>query len=57
MQQSDPEKQIKQDTVNLYRGRLICALLRKEGILADNSHIVVGLAENLLRSLAHHKCP
>ena len=55
MQQSDPIRRIRQDALDLHKGRLICKLLRKEGILIHNSHILLGLAECLLRSLAHHR--
>ena len=55
MQRSDSTEQIRQDILNLHRGRLICKLLRKEGILVENSHILLDLADSLLRSLAHHR--
>jgi hypothetical protein len=47
-------KEIQRDTINLHRGRLICALLRREGILYHNPRIVIDLAERLLKSLSHH---
>jgi hypothetical protein len=55
MQQSDIIRRIRRDALDLHKGRLICRLLRKEGILGHNSHILLGLADTLLRSLAHHR--
>ena len=55
MQQSDVVEKVLQDTLKLHRERLICRLLRKEGILVENSHLILGLADTLLRSLAHHR--
>jgi hypothetical protein len=43
---------LKLDTVSLHRGRLICNLLRREGILLENSHFLIGLADVLLESYA-----
>lgn len=54
MQRHSVIEEIEQDTVKLHRGRLICALLRREGILSHNSHIVIHLAELLLKSLSHN---
>jgi hypothetical protein len=55
MQPSDSTERIVEDILKLHRGRLICKLLRKEGILVQNSHILLGLADTILRSLAHHR--
>ena len=53
MQRSDAVEQIRRDTERLSRTRLVCTLLRQEGILSDNSHFVIHLADRLLKSLAH----
>ena len=55
MQRSDSTEQIRQVILDLHRGRLICRLLRKEGILVENSHILLDLADTLLHSLAWHR--
>jgi hypothetical protein len=42
------------ETARLRKGRLICALLRQEGILAPNAHLVLRLANDLLKSFSYH---
>jgi hypothetical protein len=54
MQRSDVTEQIRCDTEHLSRTRLVCALLRQEGILSDNSRFVIDLADRLLKSLAYY---
>ena len=39
-----------EQVLNLHRGRLICHLLRQEGLLLENSHFLLRLAGELLRS-------
>lgn len=53
MQRSDLTERIERDALSLRRRRLICELLRREGILAFNSRFVMDLADNLLKSLTH----
>ncbi len=45
---------IKRDTTDLHRKRLICSLIRREGILEQNSRLVVALADSLLGSMSHY---
>ncbi len=39
-----------QQALDLHRSRLICRLLRKEGLLSDNTGLVSRLADRLLKS-------
>lgn len=50
MRSPSPVREIRQQAVTLCRGRLICELLRREGLLADNARVVINLADNLLRT-------
>jgi hypothetical protein len=54
MRKSDRTEQIEQDATSLRRCRLVCALLRREGILAHNPHVLMSLADSLLRSLTRY---
>jgi len=42
-----------EQTLHLRRKRLICGLLRKEGLLAGNTELVIRLADRLLRSYSY----
>jgi hypothetical protein len=57
MQRHELTRQIERDTIVLHRRRLICALIRREGILADNPHLVLSLADSLLDTLAYNERP
>ena len=51
MREYSNKPMLRRDTLMLHRGSQICCLLRQEGILAENSHVVMHLADRLLRSL------
>jgi hypothetical protein len=53
MRTSSPAGEMGRQAVELNRGRLICELLRKEGLLPQNTRLVLRLAERLLRSYAY----
>ena len=55
MQSHELTRQIERDTVVLHRKRLICALIRREGIIADNPYLVLALADSLLDTLAYNQ--
>jgi hypothetical protein len=47
------KEEIERQALCLYRERLICTLLRQEGILLPNSHLVLNLADRLLKSYSY----
>ena len=53
MQPYSLTEKIGQQALDLHRGRLICKLLRKEGLLPDNTNLVLRLADRLLRSYSY----
>jgi len=53
MRRCDLTDRIGREALELHRGRLICRLLRKEGLLADNTSLVLRLADHLLRSYSY----
>jgi hypothetical protein len=52
MRRSSAARDMTEQAVALHRGRLICALLRKERLLAQNTRLVLQLADRLLESYA-----
>ena len=46
-------ERIREHTLNLRNGRLICGILRQQGTLGENPHRVARLADDLLRSLVY----
>jgi hypothetical protein len=50
MQRYSPTEKLGQQALDLHRSRLICKLLREEGLLSDNANLVSRLADRLLRS-------
>lgn len=50
MQSPNRREEIQEQALNLHRGVLICRLLRQEGLLIENSHFLLRLASELLRS-------
>jgi hypothetical protein len=42
--------EIERQILSLHRQTLICRFLRQEGILAENSHLLVDLADSLMRT-------
>ena len=44
---------VKEHTLRLRNGRVICAILRKRGLLGENPHRVARLANDLLRSMVY----
>jgi hypothetical protein len=47
------KEDISEQVLNLHRGTMICHLLRQEGLLLENSHFLLRLASELLRSYRH----
>jgi hypothetical protein len=43
-------EEVREKVLNLHRGTMICRLLRQEGLLLENSHFLIRLAGELLRS-------
>ncbi len=41
---------VQEQILNLHRGTMMCQLLRQEGLLLENSHFLLRLASELLRS-------
>ena len=52
MRRSSPAREIGAQAIELHQGRLLCALLRKEGLLSENTRLVLRLADRLLKSYA-----
>jgi len=50
MYSASPREDVREQVLNLHRGTLICHLLRQEGLLLENSHFLLRLAGELLRS-------
>ena len=55
MQASNLRDEIEQQALSLHRERLICVLLRQEQILAENSRLVLDLADSLLKSYTYRR--
>ncbi len=55
MQSPIRREDIETQVLNLHRGRLICVLLRQEGLLLENSHLLLSLADELLLSYRYRK--
>ena len=53
MQPFSLAKEIGEQALDLHRKRLVCGLLRKEGLLAGNTDLVIRLADRLLRSYSY----
>jgi len=45
---------VQEQILNLHRGTMMCQLLRQEGLLLENSHFLLRLASELLRSYRCH---
>jgi hypothetical protein len=54
MPKPEIENRIERDTTDLHRKRLICSLIRREGILVQNCRLVIALADSLLDSMSHY---
>jgi hypothetical protein len=50
MRRYSPAREIGQQALGLKHGRLICALLREEGVLSQNTRLLLRLADRLLKS-------
>ncbi len=50
MQSPSRREDISEQALNLHRGTMICRLLRQEGLLLENTHFLLTLASELLRS-------
>ena len=55
MQASSLREKIEEQALRLHRERLICVLLRQEDLLAQNSRLVIDLADNLLKSYTYRR--
>ncbi len=55
MHSPDRREDVQEQALNLHRGRMICHLLRQEGLLLENSHFLLRLAGELLRSYRYCK--
>jgi len=55
MRSPELEQDLREQVLNLHRGTMICRLLRQEGLLLENSHFLLRLASELLRSYRHRK--
>ncbi len=44
---------IGRQTLDLHRRRLVCKLLRKQGLLSDNINLVLRFADHLLESYSY----
>jgi hypothetical protein len=53
MRRSRHAEEIDRQAIGLHRDRVICALLRKEGLLSHNSRLVLRLADRLLQSYSY----
>jgi hypothetical protein len=55
MQVPGLRKEIEQQVFRLHRERLICVLIRQEGLLVKNSRLVIDLANTLLKSYTYRR--
>lgn len=53
MQRYSLTEKIGQQALDLHRKRLVCRLLRKEGLLPDNTNLVLRFADHLLKSYSY----
>ena len=53
MQRSSLAERIGEQAIDLHRKRLICKLLRDEGLLAANTDLVLRFADRLLKSYSY----
>jgi hypothetical protein len=53
MQPFSPAEKIGEQVLDLHRKRLVCRLLREEGLLAANTDLVLRFADRLLRSYSY----